>query len=182
MGKPAPDMVDVLKNVDRKTRLSIRALQAVYAVLIVVAVGFGILQDDPVERAALGAFVVAFVLVVVTQQLRFRAYSETYLGVPPVEYLHRARKRMRVFTVRTWLALPTWLLIDVGLCLLIYAASEHLPIPVAHAIVGLQGLLVGAVALDFWSEYLVWKRIHAPVVVEIDRMLGEIEASLATEG
>ena len=83
--------------------------------------------------------------------------------------------------MRSWLALPTWLLIDVGLCLLVVAASEHLPLPVGHFIVGLQGLLVIAVTLDFLSEYLIWKKNHAPVVVEIDRMLGEIEASLATE-
>lgn len=182
MRGPASDtMVDTLKDVDRKARVSIRALQGVYALMILLATGFAILEDDGIVRGALGFFTLAFVLVVITQQLRYRAYSESYLGVTPVEYLRSAKKRMRVFTVRTWLAIPTWLFIDAGLCLLVYAASEHFEISVAHVILSLQGLLAIAIALDFLSEYLIWKKNHEPVVVEVDRMLGEIEASLAAE-
>ena len=182
MRGPASDtMVDTLKDVDRKARVSIRALQGVYALMILLATGFAILEDDGIVRGALGFFTLAFVLVVITQQLRHRAYSESYLGVTPVEYLRSAKKRMRVFTVRTWLAIPTWLFIDAGICLLVYAASEQFEIPVAHVILSLQGLLAIAIALDFLSEYLIWKKNHEPVVVEVDRMLGEIEASLAAE-
>lgn len=180
-GSVSETMIGLLKDVDRKTRTSIRVLQGVYGFMTFLAIGYIIANNDGMIRAVLGFIILAFVLVVITQQLRYRAYSETYLDVPMVEYLRRAKKRMRVFTVRTWLAIPTWLLIDVGICLFIYNASDNFEISVTHLILGLQMLLAIGIALDFLSEYLIWKKNHKPAVVEIDRMLNEIEASMIPE-
>jgi hypothetical protein len=176
-GSASETIIGMLQAVDRKTRTSIRVLQGVYGFMIFLAIGYLIANNDGMVRAALGFITLAFILVIITQQLRYRAYSQTYLDVPMVEYLRRAKKRMRVFTVRTWLAIPTWLFIDVGICLFIYNASGKFEIPVSYIILGLQVPFAILIALDFLSEYLVWKRNHKPAVVEIDRMLGEIEAS-----
>ena len=176
-GSASETIIGMLQAVDRKTRISIRVLQGVYGFMIFLAIGYIIANNDGMVRAALGFITLAFILVIITQQLRYRVYSQTYLDVPMVEYLRRAKKRMRVFTVRTWLAIPTWLFIDVGICLFIYNASGNFAIPVSYIILGLQVPLAIVIALDFLSEYLVWKKNHKPAVVEIDRMLGEIEAS-----
>ena len=176
-GSASETIIGMLQAVDRKTRISIRVLQGVYGFMIFLAIGYLIANNDGMVRAALGFITLAFILVIITQQLRYRAYSQTYLDVPMVEYLRRAKKRMRVFTVRTWLAIPTYHFIDVGICLFIYNASGNFAIPVSYIILGLQVPLAIVIALDFLSEYLVWKKNHKPAVVEIDRMLGEIEAS-----
>jgi hypothetical protein len=86
---------------------------------------------------------------------------------------------MRVFTVRTWLVIPTWLLIDAGICLLVYAGYDHIDINISlgRIFLALQAFLVFVIALDFFVAYLMWDRNHRPAVDEINRMLGEIEAS-----
>jgi hypothetical protein len=39
-------------------------------------------------------------------------------------------------------------------------------------------ILVIVVVLDFLSAYLLWRKEHMPAVIEIDKMLGEIEGSM----
>ena len=172
-------IIGMLKNVDRKTRRSIRIVQGVIGLVIPMYLVLIILASDPVVWAVLGMIIMAFFMILFIQQLRFRAYSEEYLGRPTIEYLHRASKRMRVFTVRTWLVIPTWLLIDAGVCLLIYAGYDHIDINISlgRILLALQAILVFVIALDFFVEYLMWDRNHRPAVDEINQMLGEIEAS-----
>ena len=172
-------IISMLKTVDGKTRRSIRILQGVIGLGILMYLVLVILASNPVVWAGLSLIITAFFMVLIVQQLRFRAYSEDYLGRPVIEYLHSAKKRMRVFTVRTWLVIPTWLLIDAGICLLIYAGYDHVDISVSLAkiLLALQAFLVFVIALDFFVAYLMWDRDHKPAVDEINRMLGEIEAS-----
>ena len=172
-------IISALEDVDRRTRVSIRVLQGIFAFMILLAVGFIIVNDDAVTRSGVGCLILSFVVVIYMQQLRYKAYSETYANAPTVEYLRRAKKRMRVFTVRSWLAIPAWLLIDVGVCLLIYAASDRFDIPVSYVILGLQVPLVMAAAGDFVVEYLIWMKEHKPVVTRINGILDEIESSRA---
>ena len=131
-------IISTLMEVDRRTRVSIRVLQGIFAFSILLAVGFIIVNDDIVVRTGVGFLILSFALVIHMQQLRHRAYNETYVGRPMIEYLQRAKIRMRVFTVRSWLAIPAWLAIDVGVCLLIYAVYDWfgLPVPVGYVILG----------------------------------------------
>lgn len=80
-------------------------------------------------------------------------------------------------SVRSWLAIPAWLLIDVGICLLIYAASDRFDIPVSYIILALQVPIVMAAAGDFLVEYLIWRKEHKPIVTKIDGLLNDIESS-----
>jgi membrane protein YdbS with pleckstrin-like domain len=176
-GEASGTIIGALKDVDRRTRISIRFLQGIFAFMILLAVGFIIVNDDILTRSGVGFLIMSFFVVIYMQQLRYKAYNETYLNTPMVEYLQRAKKRMRVFTVRSWLAIPAWLLIDVGLCLLIYAVSDRFDFPVGYVILILQVPIVMAAAADFLVEYLIWKREHKPVVTRIDRILDDIEAS-----
>ncbi len=171
-------IIRALKNVDRRARISIRALQGIFAFMILLALGFIVVNDDTLTRLGVGFLTLSFLVVIYMQQLRYKAYNETYLGAPTVKYLRRARKRMRVFTVRSWLAIPAWLLIDMGVCLLVYAASDRFDIPVEYVILGLQVPIVTAAAADFLVEYLIWRKEHRPIVTRIDGLLHEIESSL----
>jgi len=181
-GAGSESIISALKTVDRRTRVSIRVLQGIFAFLILLAAGFIIVSDDTVTRSGVGFLILSFVLVIYMQQLRFKAYNESYVNGPMVEYLHRAKKRMRVFTVRSWLAIPAWLAIDAGLCLMIYAASDRFDVPVGYVILGLQVPIVMAAAADFLVEYLVWRREHKPTVARIDSILNDLESSLVSEG
>ena len=40
------------------------------------------------------------------------------------------------------------------------------------------GFLTAAIALDFLSEYLIWRKEHRPAVMEIEKILGELETSV----
>jgi membrane protein YdbS with pleckstrin-like domain len=177
-GAASETIISALENVDRRTRVSIRVLQGLFVFLILFALGFIVVNDDTVTRSGVGFLVLSFLVVIYMQQLRYRAYNETYLGEPIVEYLRRAKNRMRVFTVRSWLAIPAWLLIDVGICLLIYAASDRFDIPVGYVILGLQVPIVMAAAADFLVEYLIWRKEHKPIITKIDGLLDDIETSL----
>jgi hypothetical protein len=177
-GDTADTIIGALKNVDRRTRVSIRVLQGIFAFMILIALGFIVIHDDTLTRFGVGFLVLSFFVVIYMQQLRFRAYNETYIGAPIAEYLRRARDRMRVFTVRSWLAIPAWLLIDVGVCLLVYGASDRFSIPVEYIILGLQVPIVTAAAGDFLVEYLIWRKEHRPIVTRIDGLLHDIESSL----
>jgi membrane protein YdbS with pleckstrin-like domain len=172
-------IIGMLKTVDSKTRRSIRIVQGVIGLVIPMYLVLIILASDPVVWAGLGMIIMAFCMILFIQQLRFRAYSEKYLGRPTIEYLQSANKRMRVFTVRTWLVIPTWLLIDAGICLLVYAGYDHIDINISlgRILLALQAFLVFVIGLDFFVAYLMWDRNHRPAVDEINRMLGEIEAS-----
>ncbi len=171
-------IIAALEHVDRRTRISIRALQGCFLFLTLLALGFTLVNDNTMIRSGVGCLILSFLVVIYMQQLRYRAYDETYFGAPIVEYLRRAKSRMRVFTVRSWLAIPAWLLIDVGICLLIYASSDRFDIPVSYIILALQVPIVMAAAGDFLVEYLIWRKEHKPIVTKIDGMLNDIESSL----
>jgi hypothetical protein len=178
-GNASDSIIGMLKTVDRKTRRSIRILQGAIGLSVPLCLVLIILVSDPVVQAGLGLIIAALFMTLLIQQLRFRAYSRNYLGGPIIDYLYAAKKRMKVFTVRTWLVIPTWLLIDAGYCLLIYAGYDHIDINISlgRILLALQALLVFVIGLDFFVDYLMWTRDHRPAVDEINRMLGEIEAS-----
>ena len=177
-GAASETIIGALEYVDRRTRVSIRVLQSLFVLMTLFALGFIFVNDDTMTRSGVGCLILSFLVVIYMQQLRYRAYSETYFGAPIVEFLQRAKKRMRVFTVRSWLAIPAWLLIDMGVCLLVYAASDRFDIPVEYVILGLQVPIVMAAAADFLVEYLIWRKEHRPIVTRIDGLLHEIESSL----
>ena len=177
-GTTSETIIAELEQVDRRTRISIRALQICFMFLTLLALGFIFINDNTMTRSGVGCLILSFLVVIYMQQLRYRAYDQTYFGAPIVEYLRRAKKRMRVFTVRSWLAIPAWLLIDVGICLLIYAASDRFAIPVSYIILALQVPIAMAAAADFVVEYLIWRKEHKPVVAKINGLLNEIESSL----
>jgi hypothetical protein len=177
-GEKSETIISALRTVDRRTRVSIRVLQGIFAFMILLALGFIVVNHDTWTRLGIGCLILSFLTVIYMQQLRYRAYDEVYLGAPIVEYLRRAKKRMRVFTVRSWLVIPAWLLIDVGVCLMVYAASDRFDIPVGYVILGLQVPIVMAAAADFLAEYLIWRKEHKPVLARIDGVLNDIEASL----
>ena len=168
------NILDLLKKTDSKTRLGIRVLQLFYIAMILVAISYMLISSDQFINLGIGSLIIAFVLVIFVQQLRFRAYSNNYTNNPVIKYLHEAKKRMRVFTPRTYYVIPIWLFIDLGICLMLKTALEgtsfFLP-----AVIFLQALLIILVIIDFYTAYLVWKRDHKPVIEEIDQMLDEIE-------
>ena len=170
-------MITMLQRVDRRTRLSIRVLQGVYVIMTLVAAGYTIILEEALVRAGMGFLTVAFALVIGLQQLRYRAYDQTYEDVPMREYLHRAKVRLRVLTPRTWLVIPIWILIDIAVCLFVIAAAEHRGFNASLVIGGVQVALILIVALDFLVDYLVWRKEHRPAVREIDRVIEELDRS-----
>ncbi len=168
------NILNLLKKTDSKTRLGIRVLQLFYLAMILVAISYLLISSDLFINLGIGSLIIAFILIIFVQQLRFRAYSNNYTNNPVIKYLHEAKKRMRVFTPRTYYVIPIWLFIDIGICLMLKTALEgtafFLP-----AVILLQALLIILVIIDFYTAYLVWKRDHKPVLEEIDTMLDEIE-------
>jgi len=167
-------ILELLKKTDSKTRLGIRILQLIYIAMILAAISYILLSSDFFIHLGIGSLILAFVLVIFVQQLRFRAYSYNYTNNPVIKYLQEAKKRMRVFTPRTYYVILIWLLIDTGICLILKTVLEETTLYLP-AVILLQALLIILVIIDFYSAYLIWKRDHQAVIKEIDQMLAEIE-------
>ncbi len=167
-------IVDQLKAVDFKTRRGIRFIQITYVFLILFLICFLVAAVNSSVKIGVGLIAIAFLLVVFVQQLRYWRYNYSYSSNSIKEFLNKAKNRMRVFTSRTWFVIPIWVLIDVGLCLII---NEIFPFPKYNLLIImlLQVFLLLAIILDFYSAYLFWKKEHKPVIVEIEKMLEEIE-------
>ena len=167
-------ILDLLKKTDSKTRLGIRILQLIYMAMILVAISYILSSSDFFIQLGTGSLILAFALVIFVQQLRFRAYSNTYTNNPVIKYLQEAKKRMRVFTPRTYYVILIWLLIDTGICLILKTVLEETTLYLP-AVILLQAILIILVIIDFYSAYHLWKRDHQPVIKEIDLMLEEIK-------
>lgn len=165
---------ELLKKTDSKTRLGIRVLQLIYLAMILVAISYILVSTDLFINLGIGSIILAFAMVIFVQQLRFRAYLNNYTNNPVIEYLHQAKKRMRVFTPRTYYVILIWLFIDIGICLILNTILEGTTLYLS-AVVLLQAVLIILVIIDFYSAWLIWKRDHQPVIKEIDQMLNEIE-------
>lgn len=170
------NILHLLKKTDSKTRLGIRVLQLFYIAMILVAISYLLISSDLFINLGIGSLIIAFILVIFVQQLRFRAYSNNYTNNPVITYLHEAKKRMRVFTPRTYYVIPIWLFIDIGICLMLKTVLEGTAFFLPTVIL-LQAFLIILVIIDFYSAYLLWKRDHQPVIKEIDQMLDEIETN-----
>lgn len=168
-------LLDQLKKVDNKTRISIRLIQLLYVIMIGVATYYTITTGGSHLKIGLGFIIVAFFLVIIVQQLRFNVYNYSYGNHTMIQYLKDAKSRMRVFTKRTWFVIPIWILIDVGLCFII---AEEFPYQeyVDDLIILIQIVLLGLIALDFYVAYLSWKKDNKSVLIEIDKMIKEIES------
>jgi hypothetical protein len=170
------NILNLLKKTDSKTRLGIRVLQLIYLAMILVAVSYILISSDLYINLGIASIIIAFALVIFVQQLRFRAYSNNYTNNPVIKYLHEAKKRMRVFTPRTYYVILIWLFIDIGVCLILKTVFESSTFYVS-AVILLQALLIILVIIDFYTAYLIWKRDHQPVIIEIDKLLDDFEAS-----
>ena len=171
-------ILDLLKKTDSKTRLGIRVLQLIYVAMILVAISYILSSSDLFINLGICSLILAFTLVIFVQQLRFRAYSNNYTNNPVIKYLHEAKKRMRVFTPRTYYVILIWLFIDIGICLILNTVLAGITLYLP-AVILLQAVLIILVIIDFYSAWLLWKRDHQPVIKEIDQMLEEIENSRA---
>lgn len=167
-------IIEKLKWADARTRLGIRIIQVLYAFFIFVFISILILLKNPVIQTGIGSIIIAFLLIILIQQLRFQKYNYLYADSSVIEFLNDAKKRMRVFTPRTWLVIPIWIFIDIGLSLII---SEIFPLQqlIPLLIILLQVILLLAIVFDFYSAYLFWKKEHQPVISEIENMVKEIE-------
>jgi hypothetical protein len=170
------NILNLLKKTDSKTRLGIRVLQLIYLAMILVAVSYILISSDLYINLGIASIIIAFALVIFVQQLRFRAYSNNYTNNPVIKYLHEAKKRMRVFTPRTYYVILIWLFIDIGVCLILKTVLEGSTFYVS-AVILLQALLIILVIIDFYTAYLIWIRDHQPVIIEIDKLLDDFEAS-----
>ena len=167
-------VIDHLKWTDARTRWGIRAIQLLYVLLIMILTCILILSKTTEIMYGVAFILVAFALIIVVQQLRFQKYNYSYFDKPVLDFLVDAKKRMRVFTPRTWLVIPIWVFIDVGICFILFVLmpeKQYIP----HVIIAVQVILLILVVLDFYSAYVYWKREHYPVIKEIDRMMAEIE-------
>ncbi|MBT3385046.1 MAG: hypothetical protein HN778_11245 [Prolixibacteraceae bacterium] len=172
--KDKKSIIEQLKWVDSKTRVGIRLIQIIYSFLILILLCLLLFLANFEIKLGIGFISVAFLLVIFVQQLRYLKYNYLYVSSPITVFLNDAKKRMRVFTPRTWLVIPIWIFIDIGICFII---NEIFPFPryIFLTLMLLQVVLLLAVVLDFYSAYLVWKKEHKPVILEINRMLEEIE-------
>ena len=169
-------VVEQLKWTDARTRWGIRAIQLIYVFFILILISVLVISKTTEIKLGIGLISIAFLLVIIVQQLRFQKYNYFYSDKPVLDFLVDAKKRMRVFTARTWLVIPIWVFIDVGICFILSVLlpeKQYVP----HAIIVIQVILMALVGLDFYSAYLYWKKEHQPVIIEIDRMLAEMESS-----
>ena len=167
-------LLNLLKKTDSKTRLGIRLLQLIYIIMILVAISYILVSSDLYINLGIGSLILAFVMVIFVQQLRFWAYSNNYTNNPVIKYLHEAKKRMRVFTPKTYYVILIWLFIDIGICLILKTVLEGTTLYLS-AVILLQAVLIILVIIDFYSAWLLWQRTHRPVIKEIDQMLDDIE-------
>ncbi len=176
MKKSKDNIIALLKKTDSKTRLGIRVLQLIYLAMILVSISYILVTTDLFVNLGIGSLILAFVLVIFVQQLRFVAYSSNYTTAPVLTYLKEAKKRMRVFTPRTYYVIAIWLFIDLGVCLILKTVLEGTNFYLS-AVILLQAVLIFLVITDFYTAYLFWRRDHKPVIDKIDHMLNEIETT-----
>ena len=169
-------LLNLLKKTDSKTRQGIRVLQLVHIAMILVSVSYILTSSDLFINLGIASLILAFVLIIFVQQLRFRAYSNNYTNNPVIKYLQEAKKRMRVFTPRTYYVILIWLFIDIGICLILKTVLEGTSLYLS-AVILLQALLIILVIIDFYVAYLIWKRDQQPVIKEIDELLNQIETA-----
>ena len=167
-------IMEQLKKVDNKTRISIRLLQLLYLILISMMSYYMFTADHANTSTGIAFIILAFFLVISVQQLRYNAYQYTYTDRPVLQFLNDAKSRMRVFTKRTWYVLPIWILIDIGLCFIVVSVFPY-PQYVDDILILMQILLLGLIALDFYTAHLIWKRDNKPLVDEIDKMIDEVK-------
>ena len=167
-------IMDQLKKVDNKTRISIRLLQLLYLILISMMSYYMFTAEHPKTSTGIAFIILAFFMVIFVQQLRYNAYQYTYTDRPVLKFLVDAKSRMRVFTKRTWYVIPIWILIDIGLCFIVISVFPY-PQYADDILILLQILLLGLIALDFYAAHLIWKRDNKPLLGEIDKMIEEIE-------
>ena len=170
------NILALLKKTDSKTRMGIRVLQLLYIAMILIAIAYILISSDLFINLGTGSLILAFMMVIFVQQLRYRVYSNNYTNNTVIKYLHEAKKRMRVFTPRTYYVILIWLFIDIGICLILKTVLAGTTYYLS-AVILLQVLLIILVIIDFYTAYLIWKRDHQPVIKEIDQMLDEIENS-----
>jgi len=168
------NFIHQLKKVDLNTRRSIRILQLLYAIMSLVASYVLLFETSGRISIGLGLIILAFLLVIFVQQLRYKAYTNTYTNNPVILFLKAAKKRMQVFTRRTWYVIPIWISIDIGLCFILSSLLQGTPYTLI-AIMLLQIVLIFLIIIDFYTAYLIWKKEHKPIVIEIEKMLDEIE-------
>ena len=111
-------LLERLKRVDSKTRTSIRLIQGLYVVMIGVATYYAFTLGQTQLKVGLGCIIVAFALVILVQQLRYTAYNYAYGDHTMIQFLQDAKCRMQVFTKRTWIVIPIWILINYELKIL----------------------------------------------------------------
>ena len=124
--KDKKSIIEQLKWVDSKTRVGIRLIQIIYSFLILILLCLLLFLANFEIKLGIGFISVAFLLVIFVQQLRYLKYNYLYVSSPITVFLNDAKKRMRVFTPRTWLVIPIWIFIDIGICFII---NEIFPFP-----------------------------------------------------
>ena len=87
-------LLDQLKKVDHKTRNSIRLIQLLYFVMIGIATYYAATVASLQLIIGLGCIIVAFVLVIIVQQLRFVAYNYSYGEHTMIQFLKDAKRRI----------------------------------------------------------------------------------------
>ena len=173
--KTMESIISQLKKVDQKTKLSIRLIQLLYVFMMAIVTYYIIDLDQLMTKVGLGAIFIAFSLVILVQQLRYIAYQNNYDDGPVIKSLYDAKSRMQVFTKRTWLVIPIWILIDFGVSLIIWEEFPNRRYA-DDLIIIMQLILIALIALDFYVAYIAWKRDQKPVLDEIDKMIDEIES------
>jgi len=167
-------ILDLLKKIDSKTRFGIRVIQSIYIAMILIALAYIIQSSNLYINLGIGFIAVAFALVIFVQQLRYKVYTNTYTNNPVIKYLHNAKKRMRVFTPRTYYVILIWLFIDLGICLILSSILEDAAFFLSTILL-VQATIIILVVIDFYVAYLLWKRDYKPVIQKIDKMIEEIE-------
>ena len=63
-GPASETIISALKNVDRRTRVSIRVVQGIFVFMILLALGFIFVNDDTVTRIGIGCLILSFLVVI----------------------------------------------------------------------------------------------------------------------
>jgi len=89
----ADTIIYKLKSADSKTRRGIRFIQIACLFFSLFMMCFMIVSENISIKTGIGLIIIAYLLVIFIQQLRYWKYSYSYVNSPVMEFLHKAKKR-----------------------------------------------------------------------------------------
>lgn len=163
-----------LKTEDSRNLNLMRNMKWIYFVLLFVYILLMVVNPDfdLIHRISGICYVIAFALFALIFRKYHREYSEIDYSLPIFDMLTKAAKRYKMTVKNILIAMPSVILIDIGLTLSdIHASTENQ----LERIVLIQIFYFSAMGISGFIGYLIWRKRQKPLYDGAIQMLKDLE-------